>query len=59
MTGKEIIFSPGHMDENPFKYLPHLKEQQNPQMQHLNKMNLQSSDSHPESPAFEPTENSN
>jgi hypothetical protein len=25
-TGKEGIFSPGHMDDNPFKYSPHMQK---------------------------------
>jgi hypothetical protein len=27
MTGKEGIFSPGHMDDNPFKYSPYMQKQ--------------------------------
>jgi hypothetical protein len=27
MTGKEGIFSPGHMDDSPFKYSPHMQQQ--------------------------------
>ena len=32
----EVIFSPDHEDENPFKYFPHLKEEQEEQLQLLN-----------------------
>jgi hypothetical protein len=39
MVVKEVIFSPGHGDENPFKYFPHLQEEQEEQVQLLNEMN--------------------
>lgn len=55
MMGKEVIFSPGHVDENAFKYFPHLWKEQAAEMQHLQEMNLPSSDNHSESPTFEET----
>lgn len=56
MTGKEVIFSPGHMDENPFKHFPHLREEQAAQVQHHNEMNQPNSDNHREGPMFEQTQ---
>lgn len=44
MTGKEGIFSPGHMDNNPFKYSPHMQKQRATGMEPLHEMNLLSSD---------------
>jgi hypothetical protein len=46
MMGKEGIFSPGHMEENPFKYSPHMQKEQETQMIHLNHTNLPISDNY-------------
>jgi hypothetical protein len=46
MTGKEEIFSPGHVDENPFKYSPHMQKELATEMKHLKQMNLPSSDNY-------------
>jgi hypothetical protein len=46
MTGKEQIFSPGHVDENPFKYSPHMQKEQAAEMKHLKQMNIPSSDNY-------------
>jgi hypothetical protein len=46
MTGKEQIFSPGHADDNPFKYSPHKEKEQSAKMKHFKQMNLPSSDSY-------------
>jgi hypothetical protein len=43
MTGKEGIFSPGHMDDNPFKYSPHMQKQRATEME-LRQENYLSSD---------------
>jgi hypothetical protein len=53
MMGEEGIFSPGHEDENPFKYFPHLQEEEEEQMQLLNEMNHPNSDNHPEHTALD------
>jgi len=37
MMGEEVIFHPGHDDENPFKYFPHLQEEQEEQCNFLKK----------------------
>jgi hypothetical protein len=44
MTGKEGIFSPGHMDDNPFKYSPHMQKERAAEAEHLHQINLRSSD---------------
>jgi len=53
MMGEEGIFSPGHEDENPFKYFPHFQEEEEEQMQLLNEMNHPNSDNHPEHTALD------
>lgn len=55
MMGKEVIFSPGHMDENPFRYFPNLQDEQEAQVQLLSVMNHPDSDNHPEGTTFEQT----
>jgi len=55
MMGEEVIFHPGHEDENPFKYFPHLQEEQEEQVQLLNEMNHPNPDNHPEGTTFEQT----
>jgi hypothetical protein len=55
MMGKEVILSPGHEDENRFKYFSHLQEEWEEQVQLLNKMNQPNSDNHCEGTTFEQT----
>jgi hypothetical protein len=43
MTSKEGIFSPGHTDDSPFKYSPHMQKQRAAEVEH-HQMNLLSSD---------------
>jgi hypothetical protein len=42
MTSKEGIFSPGHVEENPFKYSPHMQQQGTTEMELPHQMNLSS-----------------
>ena len=56
MMGEEVIFHPGHEDENPFKYFPHLQKEQEEQVQLLNEMNHPNPDNHPEGTTFEQTQ---
>ncbi|XP_021926551.1 vascular endothelial growth factor receptor 1-like isoform X2 [Zootermopsis nevadensis] len=46
MTGKEDIFSPGHVDENPFKYSPYMQKELPTEMKHLKVINIPSSDNY-------------
>ena len=55
MLVEEVIFHPGHEDDNPFKYFPHLQKEQEEQVQLLKEMNHPNSDNHPEGTAFEQT----
>lgn len=55
IMGEEVIFSPGHEDDNPFKYFPHLQEEQEEQVQLLSVINHPNSDSHSEGTTFEQT----
>lgn len=56
MKGKEVISSPGHMDQNPFEYFPHLWDEQEAQVRLLGVMNHPNSDNHPEGTTFEQTQ---
>jgi hypothetical protein len=45
MTGREGIFSPGHMDDSPFRYSPHMQKQRATEMELHQKNDLSSDNS--------------